>query len=484
MRRLFHILLLATFALAAGAADLAIVQTTDLHGSIEEAGKPGVLRIVSGIERIRTKHGAENALWIDCGDLTQGTFHMTFDRGDSMIRALSAAGCDAWIPGNHDFDYGPDVLSRHIRTFAGAALAANLKLNGTRPPGWRLICRGGLRVAVIGIVPPYLEQWIPEHMLRGVETETPEAAIDRIMPEIMNARPDLIVLAIHLGEFASGRLHRDGGERFSMPSLASRFPQIDLILAGHSHQTCPGKAFSGGAWFVQAPPHGEGFAVVLCNIGGGETDFVSRTETAENEPESRLLQPIFADVRAKAAAARNRRVAVLPFSLGPMKGADDPCPLAELLAESMARATGASGAFSSTLCAFETLPGPIDEATLFQLVPYENEIILLSLTEERLNAIRAEQKRGEFPESRMVEFRNADAPSEKDGRRIYAFGSFAASGAGGRFPVLAEIARDPQSRRRATGIFVRDALRAHLKRAFPSESPDESAGESRTASEL
>ncbi len=477
MRRLFRILLLSLFSLSADAAALVIVQTTDLHGSIEESGRPGILRIASGIDRIRKEFGAENVLWIDCGDLTQGTLHMTFDRGDSMIRALSVAGCDAWIPGNHDFDYGSDVLSRHIQSFAGMTLAANLKLNGVQLPGWRMIHRGGLRVAVIGIIPPYLEQWIPEHALRGVETESPETALDRIMPEIMEARPDLIVLAIHLGEFASGRLHRDGGERFSMPTLASRFPQIDLILAGHSHQTSPGKAFAGGAWFVQAPPHGEGFAVVLCNKGKERPDFISRTETAADEPESELLQPIFADVRAKAAAAQSRQVAVLPFPLGPMKGADVPCLLADLLAESMARAAASSGAFSSTLCAFETQPGPIDEATLFRLVPYENEIILLSLTEEQLEAIRAEQKRNEFPESRMVEFRNADVSTEKDGRRIYAFGSFAASGAGGRFPVLAKIARDPQSNKKATGIFVRDALRAHLKRMFPPDSPEKNSKE-------
>ena len=105
MQRILFILLtivfLAGFRPDASAAPvkLTIMQTTDIHGSIGDAKSPGLLQIASIVESIRPD------LWIDCGDLIQGSFSATMDKGASMAEGLSAAGCDVWVPGNHDFDY-------------------------------------------------------------------------------------------------------------------------------------------------------------------------------------------------------------------------------------------------------------------------------------------------------------------------------------------------------------------------------------------
>ena len=58
---------------------------------------------------------------------------------------------------------------------------------------------------------------------------------------------------------------KDGKFR-NMASLSSKYPQIDLILAGHSHQTEPGKRLYPGAWFVQAPPLGAGCAQITVEV--------------------------------------------------------------------------------------------------------------------------------------------------------------------------------------------------------------------------
>ena len=51
-------------------------------------------------------------------------------------------------------------------------------------------------------------------------------ALRGIMPEVLAAKPDLIVLAWHSG------IYTPPGTMFR---FLSEFPEIDLVLAGHSH---------------------------------------------------------------------------------------------------------------------------------------------------------------------------------------------------------------------------------------------------------
>ena len=127
MKRILFILLLVAVlggfrpGLSAAPRKLTILQTTDVHGSIGDARSPGLLQIADAAESIRPD------LWIDCGDLMQGSFSATVDGGASMVEALNAAGCDVWVPGNHDFDYGAETLAKRIGIFRGTVLAANMK---------------------------------------------------------------------------------------------------------------------------------------------------------------------------------------------------------------------------------------------------------------------------------------------------------------------------------------------------------------------
>ena len=171
---------------------LTILQTTDIHGAMGDAKAPGLLQVATLAEEIRPD------LWIDCGDLTQGSFQASMDRGESMVEAMNAAGCDVWVPGNHDFDYGVKVIAGRTAKFKGTVLAANMKSKTPmKTADWKLFERQGVKIAVIGIVPPYLGLWIEPKLLTGLKLEPPEDALTRVMSEVMAKKPDVIVLAIH-----------------------------------------------------------------------------------------------------------------------------------------------------------------------------------------------------------------------------------------------------------------------------------------------
>ncbi len=468
-------------ALDAAPKKLTILQTTDIHGAIGDEKSPGLLQIAGAAERIQPD------LWIDCGDLTQGSFSASVDAGASMVEAMNAAGCDVWVPGNHDFDYGVEILAKRIGMFRGASLAANMKSNAfpMKTAAWKIFERQDVKIAVIGIVPPYLGLWIEPEKLTGLELESPDAALECVMPEVMAAKPDVIVLAIHLGEFIAGRLNPDGKLR-SMASLSAKFPQIDLILAGHSHQTEPGKRLYPGAWFVQAPPLGAGCAQITVEVdptkkGDKVLSVTSKIIEGKDQPESKKLLPILAPVRKQAAETGRKTIAKLDFELEPMKNGLMPNRLAELICLAMAEATGADAAFSGTLSNYKVSPGTLNERELFLLAPYTDAIEVRSLTPAQIRTILRELETKQKTADCMT-YMGFTAPDGIDGALVLgktgkpipetgrikvAVNTYDAHGAGGRYPKLKEIVESVEPQESVPKADIRDALRSYLQKHYP-----------------
>ncbi len=487
MHKIIAILLLVVipvlFPPASDAAPrkLTILQTTDIHGEIGDSKRPGLLQIAGAAERIKPD------LWIDCGDLTQGSFSSAIDNGISMLEAINAAGCSVWVPGNHDFDYGTKMLAQRTRVFQGTVLAANMKSNTfpMKTAAWKMFERQGVKIAVIGIVPPYLGLWIEPEKLTGLELEPPDTALERVMPEVMGAKPDMIVLAIHLGEFIAGRLNPDGKLR-SMAALSAKFPQIDLILAGHSHQTEPGKRLYPGAWFVQAPPLGAGCAQITVEVdpaakGDKVLSAASKIVDGKDQPESKKLLPLLDPIRKQAVEAGRQPVAKLDFELEPMKNGLKPNRLAELICLAMAEATGADAAFSGTLSNYKASPGTLNERELFLLAPYTDAIEVRSLSPAQIRTILRELETKEKTADCMM-YTGFTAPDGIDGTLVLgktgkpipetgrikvAVNTYDAHGAGGRYPKLKQIMESVEPGKTAPGSDIRAALRKYLKKHYP-----------------
>ena len=487
MKKLSVILLLAVIlggfspGLTAAPRKLTILHTTDIHGSIGDDKSPGLLQIADAAESIG------HDLWVDCGDLVQGSFSATVDGGASMVEALNAAGCDVWVPGNHDFDYGVETLAKRIGIFRGTSLAANMKSDvfPMKTSEWKMFERQGVKIAVIGIVPPYLGLWIAPDHLTGLRLESPDAALERVMPEVMAAKPDVIVLAIHLGEYIAGRLNPDGKLR-SMAALSSKFPQIDLILAGHSHQTEPGKRLYPGAWFVQAPPLGAGCAQITIEVdpaakGDKVLSVTSKIVEGKDRAESKKLIPILDPVRKQAVEAGRKQIAKLDFTLEPMKNGLKPNRLAELICLAMMESTGADAAFSGTLSNYRVSPGTLNERELFLLAPYTDSIEVRNLSPAQIRTILRELETQRKTDACMM-YAGFTAPDGIDGALVLgktgkpipetgrinvAVNTYDAHGAGGRYPKLKEIMESVKASANVRKPDIRDALREYLRKHYP-----------------
>jgi 2',3'-cyclic-nucleotide 2'-phosphodiesterase (5'-nucleotidase family) len=98
---------------------LTLLMTNDIHGGIEpsanKAGKSmGGLAFFGGVvksirEGLNKRFGDRaGVLVLDAGDQFQGTLISNFDEGRLLYDAMNEVGYDAAVPGNHDYDFGPE----------------------------------------------------------------------------------------------------------------------------------------------------------------------------------------------------------------------------------------------------------------------------------------------------------------------------------------------------------------------------------------
>lgn len=140
-----------------------ILVTTDIHGWMNPAVNRDAQSFKGGLTRMsaawRAREGYDPAvhrdsypldgLVLDCGDMWTGRAESTLLQGSPLIEAFNTLAYDATVVGNHEFDFGQDVLRRNARQLRVPMLAANL--NRT-PDGPALdFCQRSLLVNVRGI---------------------------------------------------------------------------------------------------------------------------------------------------------------------------------------------------------------------------------------------------------------------------------------------------------------------------------------------
>ena len=476
MRIIKFLLFFLFFCSLLTASEVVLLQSTDIHGHLSGEGyQPGIERIGAKIQELR-KNNPKNLILFDCGDLIQGTFSAWRDRGASMIKALNYLKYDFWVPGNHDFDYGVANLRQRISEFNGIVLAANINFSDqpANVKRWMMFHREGKKIAVIGFVPPFLPHWIAPAQLLGIRQIPIEKVLPDIMKEVRRHRPDLIFVAIHIGEFIPGRLVGKD-KRQMLYRTFEKYPDIRLLFGGHSHMTVPLKNAGYFAKYTQAPALSGGVSCVKVTFPKnkfGEMTFSGEIIPVENMDPDPGLYSLLDEHRKNSIAEHKKIIAHVPFSLGGTK------QFGEMLGKSLLDFTKAEAALCSAPSNYRSRPGKIRNSHLFFLIPYENYISVLTVGPSELKSILREQyslkqKNMFMPlTSRRVKYKikenklyldNREWTDESQKIRV-ALTSYAASGAGGRYVVLRKITN--QVKREEKNATLRDVFRVWLNKNY------------------
>ena len=244
MRRFWGVALTALFLTVstsafAGALDLTILHTNDVHGRL--AATPpfgsvctaehkaqnkclgGAARLAGAISATRAEGG--NVLLLDAGDQFQGTLFYTHYKGQAAAQVMNKLGYDAMAVGNHEFDDGPAALGRFAKRVAFPLVAANMDVSaepllaGLVAP-WTVFELGGEKVGIIGLITeavPSISSPGPDVQFSGVAE-----ALKGAVAALEKTGIDKIIALGHVG------YERD-------MELARAIDGIDIIVGGHSH---------------------------------------------------------------------------------------------------------------------------------------------------------------------------------------------------------------------------------------------------------
>lgn len=226
--------------------DLQILATSDLHGKFdpwdyalnEESKSGSMAQIATAVKELRT----ENTLLVDAGDTIQdNSADLFFDEEiHPMVLAMNEMKYDVWVTGNHEYNFGGDVLKKIISQQKAAVLTGNVKDAEGNPlaDGYTIIEKNGVKIGVIGMVTPNITRWDSAN-LEGWTVTDPVEETKKIISEIKD-QTDVLIAVMHMGMNNEYEVKNSGAT-----DLANACPELDLIVASHEHQLIPGEEVNG-----------------------------------------------------------------------------------------------------------------------------------------------------------------------------------------------------------------------------------------------
>lgn len=395
---------------AASVRTISLIHTTDLHGRIlpttsynglAELG--GLARCASLIKRWREEN--PHSLLIDIGDLYQGTHVAWHARGQVMVKLLNALRYDAWVLGNHDFDWGREVLESALAQAAMPVLAANTRFDGAAPghhekgsPLARLAPYvlkevGGFKIGVIGLVTPGLASWLPPQMLREIEALDPLEAARASAAELRRQGAHAVMLAGHMGGASPTFFRDDFANRVS--ALTKEVPKIDAFLGGHTHRDIPSSKVN-GVLYSQAGYYGLYLGrldLAFDRETGHLLDVRAMTVLMDErfEPDPVVISLVKDELELSETALQQPvgrvREKLLARSTPGQPGVHERL-IGQAIVEAMAvREINVDGVFHGAFVETDLEPGEKTLGDIWTLVPYENFIVTAALMKEEIVAV-------------------------------------------------------------------------------------------------
>lgn len=246
---LFMILFLYIPSLWAQEVHIKFLITSDVHGNyfpynfITQEGWEGSLaRVYSYVEQQRKTLNNQVVL-LDNGDILQGqptAYYSNFiDTVSPHITSsvMNYMKYDIGNVGNHDVETGRSVMGRWIRECNFPVLGANIMDETThvsylRP--YEIIQRGGVKIAVLGMITPAIPVWLPQNLWKGLYFDDMEKTAQKWVKIIQEEeQPDVLI-----GIFHAGKEPRQMEEYLDNASMlvAQNVPGFDVVMFGHDHQ--------------------------------------------------------------------------------------------------------------------------------------------------------------------------------------------------------------------------------------------------------
>lgn len=399
----FMIILTAMFASCSQKeTTLTLLETTDTHGRYDEFANDALI-----IKQMKAELG-DRLILLDNGDDLQGTVFQYCSNQDPEHPNLTSEFLnyfpyDVACVGNHDIEAGRKVFDRVYSEAKVPVLAANVIDETTGEPYFTpyiILEREGYKIAVLGLLTPYVVTWVPERLRPGLRFEQLEAAAEKWVKTIQEKEhPDLMVGLFHSGfEPQMQNLPEDHplGRENATKWVAENVPGFDIIFYGHDHRARAEKLtnINGEPVYVlNSGNRGVGLALAEVTFKKGKKPSISISLMATDDEQKdenflALIQPYI----DRAEAYRQREVATLPVSISSDDVFSGPCLWVDEIHRCQMETVEAEGIHADISMAAPLSSGKTIEAGMlkvsdfFTWYPFENSLAVMALTGKEVKA--------------------------------------------------------------------------------------------------
>lgn len=211
-----------------------LLQVNDVYqfAPVEQGARGGLARVLTLKKEIEKQ--SPNTLFLLSGDTISPSVESITYKGAQMIDAWNAAGLDYSTFGNHEFDFGPDVLRQRMNESKFKWIVANVidKKTG-KPfgdaPAYVIREFDGVKVGIFGLT--LEETMTTSRPGPDVEFLNPCETAQKIVSELHAQGVKTVVALTHLS--------------MSEDKEVARCADVDVIIGGHEHTLLESSA--GGA---------------------------------------------------------------------------------------------------------------------------------------------------------------------------------------------------------------------------------------------
>jgi 5'-nucleotidase len=204
-------------------APVTFLQMNDVYTMVPIDGLGGLARVATQKQQLAA--AGRTPYLVMAGDFLGPSVASSVFKGEQMIAALNAAGLDLATLGNHEFDFGDDVLIERMKEARFEWVVSNVVDTNTGQPlggaaPYLVKTFGALKVGFLGLCLDTEE--ITADKLKHSRIVDPLVAAAQYLPILKREGAAVIVAVTHLA-FATDR------------ALVEKFPEIDLVIGGHEH---------------------------------------------------------------------------------------------------------------------------------------------------------------------------------------------------------------------------------------------------------
>lgn len=228
---------------------LRILATTDLHGfiyptnytDINQVSNHSLAHLATLVNELRNNG---DLLLLDNGDAFQGTPLMVYAHKHSneypnpMAYIFNKLNYDYINLGNHDFNYGPDILNKFIKENKATLLTSNVLDNDLPVGKTHIIEKGGKKIALIGVLTHYIPHWErPEYITNFTFLD----AYKHLKSEVEKYRDNVdYIIGLYHGGLERDPLTGNPTEKLTGENQGYEMAHIDgldILITGHQHRT-------------------------------------------------------------------------------------------------------------------------------------------------------------------------------------------------------------------------------------------------------